>query len=208
MITKSNTYRSAILPFLLVILSMCWFEPQTASAEERAVGVVKILQSALLQTMQAGNSMGFPERYAQLDTIIRRTHDLPKVARISLGGYWRKLDKKQREQFVDVFSRLSISIYADRFKSYSGERFAIVSAKSARHGGMLVQTRLIKRSGEVVHLNYQLRQKKDGWRIVNVIANGVSDLALKRVEYSTAVKKHGFAALVSRLKAKIALYGR
>lgn len=64
----------------------------------------------------------------------------------------------------------------------------------------------MKASGEKVALDYQLRRKKEPWRIVNAIANGVSDLALKRVEYSPLVHLRGFSALVARLREKLALY--
>ena len=34
-----------------------------------------------------------------------------------------------------------------------------------------------------VPLEYLLEQRPDGWKIINIIADGVSDLALKRAEY-------------------------
>jgi phospholipid transport system substrate-binding protein len=49
-----------------------------------------------------------------------------------------------------------------------------------------------------------LRETKDGWRIINIMANGVSDLALKRVEYRSILERDGFPALIDMLKKKIA----
>lgn len=86
--------------------------------------------------------MGFQKRYTLLAPVIRCAHDLPKIARISLGSHWRGSDRQQRLIFVDVFSRLSIFIYASCFKLYGGERFDVVAEKSTPRGGMLVQTRL------------------------------------------------------------------
>ena len=43
---------------------------------------------------------------------------------------------------------------------------------------------------------------------MNVFADGVSDLALKRAEYTETVQKKGFAALVALLKAQIAGYAK
>ncbi len=197
----------AVLAAVFVILSVCRAASTIAGTAESASGVVQELHTALLDAMRAADSISFRERYARLAPVIRRTHDLPKIARISLGSHWRGLNRQQRVQFIDVFSRLSISIYANRFKSYGGEHFAVVAEKATRRGGRLVQTRLIKADGDVVHLDYQMRRRKRRWRIVNVIANGVSDLALKRAEYSSVVKGRGFSGLIVRLREKIAQYG-
>jgi len=193
---------------VLMFLTAGWGSNAGAASGESAGSIVQALHAALLDAMRAGNSIGFRERYERLAPVIRRTHDLPKIARISLGSYWRKLDKQQRLLFVTEFSRLSISIYASRFKSYGGERFTVVAEKATRHGGMLVQSRLVKASGKAVHLDYQLRRKKGRWLIVNVIANGVSDLALKRAEYSAIVRQQGFPPLLARLREKRAQYDR
>jgi len=57
-----------------------------------------------------------------------------------------------------------------------------------------------------VHLDYVLHRSSRGWRIVNVVADGVSDLALKRVEYTAVLRKRGFESLLSDLEHKIAAY--
>ena len=52
--------------------------------------------------------------------------------------------------------------------------------------------------------------QKDGghWRIVNVVADGVSDLSLRRAEYTETMQKKGFTALIAHLKAQIAGYAK
>ena len=45
----------------------------------------------------------------------------------------------------------------------------------------------------------------DGWRIINILADGVSDLALKRVEYRAILQRDGFPKLIDMLKKKITL---
>jgi phospholipid transport system substrate-binding protein len=55
-------------------------------------------------------------------------------------------------------------------------------------------------------LDYILHRTEDQWRIINVIAEGVSDLALKRAEYAAFLKVKGFDALLMKLNEKIAQY--
>jgi phospholipid transport system substrate-binding protein len=65
---------------------------------------------------------------------------------------------------------------------------------------------LIKADGKEVQFDYLLRQNDQRWMIINIIANGVSDLALKRSEYSAVIRRDGFDALMTGLADKIELY--
>jgi len=53
-----------------------------------------------------------------------------------------------------------------------------------------------------------LKKKGESWRIINIIANGVSDLALKRSEYTSILKKDGFDALIIKINEKIESYAK
>jgi len=71
---------------------------------------------------------------------------------------------------------------------------------------VLVRTELLKSSGTRVHLDYVLQHRQGHWRIINIIANGVSDLALKRADYSSVLKRQGFQTLIDMLEHKIRRY--
>jgi phospholipid transport system substrate-binding protein len=125
-----------------------------------------------------------------------------------LGKYWDSLNDEQRSRFVEVFTELSIATYASNFDRYSGERFKTISEKQVSGGRILVQSQLTKSDGGQVQLDYLLHRTDGQWRIVNVVAQGVSDLALKRADYSAFLKSKGFEALLNKLKEKINQYSR
>jgi len=179
-----------------------------SAADHPAVEVVENLHSALLVAMKEGSKIGFRERYDQLTAPITNSFDLPFVARTAVGRYWDTFESNQKSKFVDAFSRLSIATYAGNFDNYSGESFQIVSEKDLDHGQIQVKSRLIKSDGGEVSLDYILHQSNNRWRIINVIANGVSDLALKRADYTQFLKNKGFNALLEKLNEKIAQYLR
>jgi phospholipid transport system substrate-binding protein len=53
-----------------------------------------------------------------------------------------------------------------------------------------------------------LKKKGDNWKIINIIANGVSDLALKRSEYTSILERDGFEALIAKMNEKIDNYSK
>jgi phospholipid transport system substrate-binding protein len=49
---------------------------------------VQGLYDALLSTMKNGRTLGQSGRFTQLEPVIRRTFDIPSMARLSVGSSW------------------------------------------------------------------------------------------------------------------------
>ena len=58
-------------------------------------------------------------------------------------------------------------------------------------GGVYIHSHLDIPNDKPVKFDYMLKEIGDSWRIINIIANGVSDLALKRSEYSAVLQREG-----------------
>ncbi len=80
-----------------------------------------------------------------------------------------------------------------------------MSVEPARHQTLMVRTRILPEDEDPVELDYRLRNVEGSWRIIDVFMNGtVSELALRRSEYSSVFKREGFESLLSLLEEKIA----
>ena len=104
------------------------------------------------------------------------------------------------------WSQYSVSAYAHNFKDFSGESFAFVSEEETGRGGVIIHTNLQIPGEKDVKFDYQMKKKDDSWQIMNIIADGVSDLALKRSEYTTVLSREGFDALIAKMNEKIDSY--
>lgn len=194
-----------IIAMMLLAASASWGEMQEPGTPEQ---VVKHLQEALIKSMREGAKLGYEGRYELLAPIINETHDLDFIARISLGANWTQLSDEQQRTFIDTFRKLSIATYASQFKEYDGERFEFLERQSMPREQVMIRSKLVQSGGEPVRFDYMLRQGKDGWHIVNILADGVSDLALKRVEYRAILQRDGFPKLVDMLQKKIEQAGK
>lgn len=168
--------------------------------------VVEAFQNELLAVMKQGPELGYKGRYKKLESVIRSSHDLDKIARIVVGREWEKLNEAQQKKLTDVFSQLSIASYAHNFKEFTGESFEFVSEEETARGGMIIHTLLVIPDDKDVKFDYMLKQNAESWKIINIIANGVSDLALKRSEYTSVLKRQGFDALIAKITEKIDNY--
>jgi len=191
-----------------VILAINGPMPYASASDRGAAEVVEKLHATLLNAMQEGNKTSFQGRFDQLAPLIKSSFDMPFISRAVMGKYWETFNNDQRSRFVQAFTHMSIATYAGNFDSYSGERFKTLSEKEVNGGRILVQSQLIKSDGGQVQLDYLLHRTGSQWRIINIIAEGVSDLALKRADYSAFLKNKGFEALLKKLNEKTNQYSR
>jgi phospholipid transport system substrate-binding protein len=178
------------------------------SQAQGPAAVVKTFQDELISVMKAADRLDYEGRYERLAPAVRASHDLAAIAQIALGQYWDDLSEAQREQLVETFGRLSIATYAHRFDGYSGETFEIQSDEKLSPHVAAVHSVLTQSDGEEIRFDYVLRRDQGAFRIVNIVVDGVSDLALKRSEYGEILGDDGFDALIKQLEAKIADYSQ
>ena len=192
-----------LLCFAMTLLVVTAAHASSADSDEVPAATVTRLHEVLIDTMRSADELGFSGRHDRLAPVLARSFDLPYVVRLVMGRHWSGLDDARRKRFLDVFTRLISATYAARFDGFEGETFAVVSEHGLKSGRQLVRTELRKSDGETVQLDYVLRRGEETWRIVNVVANGVSDLSLKRSEYASIIKSDGIEELLAKLDRQV-----
>ncbi len=171
--------------------------------------VVEHLHDKLIEVMKKADQLRYQGRYQELKPVITSSYDFSFIAQFAIRDHWKELDSEQKSNFVATLQELTIANYASKFASYSGQQFTSVTEHPLPRGsGKLVRSQLMKSDGDKVQFDYLLHQVEDKWRIINVIVNGVSNLALKRAEYSSIIKDEGFPALIAKIEEKIANYAK
>lgn len=168
--------------------------------------VVERLHGALLEAMQSASESNFTERREALRGVIVESFDFSFMAEKSAGRYWRDLDGDDRLALTAAISELAVSNYAARFDAFDGERFETTGAEEANYQTVLVRTQIVQAGGTETRLDYRMRNNRDGKPlIVDVFLNGtVSELAMRRAEYSSVIKREGFDALIAALGERVA----
>ena len=193
--------RSRVLSICLCVL--VGFTPPLTADEPGPADVVARLQHAIVQLMKSRENAAAETLLAETTQLIQDTHDLPFILSLIMGRHWRVLDDAQRQELLEKFTELSVTTYLSRFQGYSDERFELLEDRQITTGQWMVKTKLVTGNGSEINFDYHLRQTADGWHIINIIANNVSDLALKRAEYSKLLRESGYAGLVAALDKQI-----
>jgi phospholipid transport system substrate-binding protein len=172
-------------------------------AEQDPAAVVNMLHDALLGVMRGADRLGVQGRYDLLKPTLETAYDFPTMIRIAAGSFWVNASDSERDDLLSAFSRLSIATYASRFSGYSGESFETLGERPGPRGTILVDTRLVRPDEEPVPLTYVLQRSGETWKIVDVIVEGaISELAVRRSEYSQILRQGGPDRLASVLNAK------
>ena len=180
--------------------------PQPASAADPSpTATISSFYDALLGVMKEGPALGFKGRYDRLHPVIHRIFDLPLMTRLMVGPQWTSLTPTQQQQLVDAFGDFSVATYASRFDEYSGERFQVDPNPTQTASGAIVRSKLVKSDGDPVELDYLVRDSNRNWQIVDVYLSGtVSELATRRSEFSSVLRRDGADALVDLLQKRAA----
>jgi phospholipid transport system substrate-binding protein len=168
--------------------------------------VVQRFYDALLAVMKEAKHLSLDQRYQRLAPTISQTFNLALMTRLSVGPDWTKLQPPQQQALTEAFSRYTISVYANRFDDYNGERFTVDPAPATNPNGAVVQTTLVKSDGDKVLLNYLMRQGSDGtWQVIDVYLSGtISELATRRSEFIGVIQQSGADGLVKLLDQRTA----
>ncbi len=177
--------------------------PET-EAEDSAIQVVERLHRGLLETMQGADELGFQGRFDLIRPVVEATFDLGFMGSKSVGRHWKKLTPEEQALWLDKFTGFLAANYAGNFDGFAGESFETLGEEPAKRETRVVLTELRVPGSEDVVLNYRLRKTQDGWRIIDIYLKGtVSELALRRSDFSSTLKQKGFGELAAAVDRKI-----
>jgi phospholipid transport system substrate-binding protein len=198
-IPKTPAWKAAALATGLGIATLAY---PAHAAPATGGDTVQGLYDALLGTMKSGRSLGQSGRFARLEPVIRRTFDIPTMARLSVGSSWVTLSEARRQQVIESFGRYISAIYADRFDSYAGQKLQVTGEQPAA-AGLIVKSHIIKANGEPVNVDYMMRRNGDTWLISDIYLDGaISEVATRRSEFGAILKSEGIDGLIDALNRK------
>jgi len=175
------------------------------ATSDSPIEVVERLHGALVDTMKLGKSAGFEARLQRVSPAVERAFDVEYMSAKCVGRHWNKLDDAEKSSWREQFKGLLTANYAGNFKDFDGEQFETLGQEASARSTQIVMTRLIVPGDEDVAFNYRLQERDGQWRIIDIYLKGtVSELALRRSDFASILKREGFEQLTLAVDKKIA----
>jgi phospholipid transport system substrate-binding protein len=184
---------------LSLFFALIFCQP-AAQAAGTPAEVVENIHAALLNNMKHGKEYGCDGRIKHLQPVVDASFDVKQIASIVMKRHWKELSDAQRSQLIAAFREITVVTYASTFNNFGGEAFSTQTTETLGDGSQIVHTRLQPSSGDSVALDYTLSGTAGNYRIINVTADGVSDLSLRSVQYNQLYEKKGFDGLLAWLQ--------
>jgi phospholipid transport system substrate-binding protein len=187
----------------MVLLWALGFAPLTTSANaatsDPAAIQVQRLHTSLLDSMRTGSSLGITDRYRKLEPVIEQVFDLPLMTRLAIGPGWTNFTAEQQQAAIAAFTRFTIASYVHNFHKFSGERFELDDNVLVRGADKIVQTKITSPHDDPTSLVYRMRESGGLWKIIDVSSDGVSELTLRRSDFTAAIAAGGAPVLIDHL---------
>lgn len=192
------------MPRFFAFLSLALLPAWAGAAPPAAgspVAVVDGLQSALIAGLRHPQSC--EARRRRLEPVVTRAFDFDLIAQKLLRRHWKDIGEEQRARFRAAIADTAVTTYASQFASAAADNsthFELSGGDSSAEGR--VSARLLPASGDAVSFDYLLRQNGGDWKIVNVVAQGVSDLAVRSAQYEAQIARSGVDGLLTELEQR------
>jgi phospholipid transport system substrate-binding protein len=130
------------------------------------------------------------ERTKRVRELLRSNFDIKTIARRTLGTSWKNATEAQRAEYFDLFEKMIVSTYTERFQDYSGQSFKVLGS-SPIGKDWAVNSQILQKDGPPVAVGWIVRDKGDGLRIVDVTVEGISMSVTQQNDFASVIQGGG-----------------
>ncbi len=198
-------YSRSIWALVALAFMAAAFGPPPARADDSPGAVTAAFQDSLVAVMKEAKTLGVRGRYERLAPIVEQTFHLPTMTHMAIGGasVWNGANAEQRKDLVRAFRRMSVSTLATFFDGYSGEIFETLGERDGPQNTRIVDTQLVKADKSTNDIAYIARKVGNRWYLIDVVVDrGISEISVRRSEYSRVIQDRGVNGLIAVLNDK------
>ena len=123
-----------------------------------------------------------------------------RMTQLAVGRNWRDANDAQKKSLTDEFRRLLVRTYSTSLSQYRNQTIEVKPLKiAAADTEVVVKTQVIQPGGQPIPIDYSLENGSNGWKVYDVLIDGVSLVTNYRSSFNTEIQKNGIDGLVKSL---------
>jgi len=134
--------------------------------------------------------------------LLTNNFDKKLIHRAVLGKASKGATKEELMRFGKAFDTHIIKVYASQLGVYSNQLFVIDKAFKKGKKDTIVSTHIEHETAPPLRIDWRLRNRGEGIKIIDIAIEGVSLLATKRADFGASIKKGGLHSLIIDLETK------
>jgi phospholipid transport system substrate-binding protein len=128
--------------------------------------------------------------------------DFVELSKRTLGANWNNLNPEQRKEFVALYRSILEDTYVDRITAYTDEKVNFTKEVPLSESTVEVQSVIVTKKSDVP-IYYRVIKRGDGWKVYDVVIEGVSLISNYRSQFREILAKGEAEALLDTLCKKV-----
>ena len=119
---------------------------------------------------------------------------------LAVGQNWGKASPEQKKRLTEEFRTLLVRTYSTSLTAYRNQTIEVKPLKmAAADKEATVRTAVIQQGGPPIPIDYSMEKGDSGWKVYDVVIDGVSLVTTYRGSFTEQVQKGGIDGLVKTL---------
>ena len=150
--------------------------------------------------IQAGNQ----KRVLELvDAKVLPHFNFTRMTRLAVGKHWRAASEQQKKSLETEFRNMLVRTYTKAFSAYRDQAVQTKPLKMANDATeVTVKTVIVKPGNPSIPVDYDMEKTADGWKVYDLIVEGVSLVTSYRSTFAEQIQKDGVDGLIKTLQEK------
>ncbi len=135
-----------------------------------------------------------------MNDVVMPKLDINLMSKIILGKKtWTKMTSAEKIDFMNAFKYKMTSTYMKSVTAFDGDDIEFFPYTPGKRKNLaLVKSKYIIAAGDI-EVDYRLIKQEEGWRIYDIIFDGISLMKNYRADYREHVSKKGIRSLIDNL---------
>jgi phospholipid transport system substrate-binding protein len=143
------------------------------------------------------------EREREMDRLLADNLDVERLSKAVLGRHWRSADETQRSRFLALLPAYLRATYGHRLGEAAGYRLKLGAPRPLTAGDMVVPAQAKRGGGPPIAIDWRVTPGPDGWRILDLVVEGVSLALAWRNEFDAVIGRTGLNGLLDEMARRV-----
>jgi phospholipid transport system substrate-binding protein len=198
-----------ILP-LIVLLASLFMAPfamaQGSSDEHEArMALAQNMANMTISIITDQKKKSAAEREDVLINGFAKSVDIDWIARFVAGNAWRTATEKERERYTDLYRQYLTNVYVSTYAESPDRKIRDIKVigindSDADENRFLTRTEILLSNDQNVRVDYLAEARGDGYKIIDVVIEGVSLLSSHRSQFHPVATSRGMNGLIAALE--------
>ncbi len=134
--------------------------------------------------------------------------DFELMAKLSLGKNWRKLDKAQQTEFVELYKTKMQNSYASKIDNFTNSKIKIKFTKQLKSNRVVIYSAIEDNKKNSFDVDFKFHKpkvsdkNKKPWLVYDVLIKGVSIIKSDRAQFGAILNRGAVDNLMDKMREK------